>query len=787
MAVDKEENMQRTSTIDFHKQGEFHRRKGFHVQKIATGEAQLKWFIGLMPLLSVICLAMLLASCADASGGERNYAANSPIGSGQTDSCSVSEVRYPTNVQDFGDGNLLYGGRNFLQVANDVEHLGRDLKYPVGTPIHPIACGRLVLYRPANGYGTLVVVIEHTLDSPFIVQNGDGTDITITKFLSIYGHGSKYDPTGAGPDLTLSVGQIVKPSDVIMYIQNDDNNGDGPEHLHLGIRIQSQVEAQLTDSKTWFRGNDNEEGDHKKYYANPATFLPLLADHVGYSLASPPVTSVKQHPIGTLLFDETAGEYWLVVEEDQKLKVTDYSVLPRVCAIKASQEELDCYRETALHELGMALDATVLKFDGQPEVYRLYPGSGFDTTGYQVFLSYESFLSWGYKDSDLLHYPASEKQELLSALPHLGGVGMMPGSLVSANGQSEVAVADQHGTRRPIIDYDTFLGLGYSPGCVYEIDESVMDVVAGARVDDMITLHGSETCVSGSSAIICTPGQVSPCSCGQTNGEQVCLDDGKSYGSCVCEPGPGGGGDGGSGGASGSGGSAGAGVECAEGQVRDCSNYCDDGFVGTETCVAGYWPNTCYCNPESSGTGGSGGSGSSSGTGGSSGATGGSGGASGSSGTGGVSGSGGTGGSGFDLVSVTLTYQGPDWTMPVLQGEWGSRPYGDLTGCTQLVAGYAECTFEVPESVLDSLHWQVSLGMNRYWGDTSGLAPAPCVPQSQLANYYGTSVTVIGTVSLKLDEVPTEFGLCSNGISNPNYSNICGESPFPYMNGCLNP
>ncbi|MBD3281224.1 hypothetical protein GF391_00570 [Candidatus Uhrbacteria bacterium] len=766
--------MQRTSKTDFQKQREFHESKGFSIHTISAGEARVKWFIGLLPLLGIISLAILLVSCASAADEEREFAANSPIGSGQADSCTVSEVRYPTNARDFGDGNLLYGGRNFLHFANGSNHLGRDPKYASGTPIHPIACGRLVLYRPADGYGTLVAVIEHSLDSPITVQNGDGEDVTISKFLSIYGHGSTYDPKGIGPNLSYSVGQIVQPSDVIMYIQDDDLNGDGPEHLHLGIRVQSQMEAQLTDSKTWFRGNDNEEGDHRKYYTSPATFLPLLARHVGYPLADPPGSGIRQHPIGTLLLDESAGDYWLVVEQGQKLKVTDVSVLPRACAVRAGPEELDCYSETAFHELGMILDATVLKFDGHPEVYRFYPGPGFETTGYQVFLSYESFLSWGYKDTDLQHYPASEKQALLSALPHLGGVGFMPGSLVSAQGQSEVAVANQHGTRRPIIDYDTFLELGYDADCVYQVQESVMDVVAGARVDDVITIHGSEICESGSSSAICTPGQVLPCSCGEMAGEQSCLDDGKSFGPCVCQPGPGGGGDGGS---------AGSAPECADGEARDCSQYCDPGFVGTQECEQGAWSTSCYCDPETSGTGGSGGTGGASGSGG----TGGTGGSSGTGGTAGGSGSSGTGGSGYDLVTVTLTYQGPDWTMPVLQGEWGSRPYGDLTGCTQLASGYAECTFEVPESVLDSMRWQVSLGMTRYWGDTSGLAPAPCVPQNELANYYGTGVTVIGTVSLKLDGVPTEFGLCSNGIANPNYSNICGESPFPYMNGCLNP
>lgn len=776
--MDKEENMLCTSKNQNPQTSTSN--PGFTVRRISGMRGSLLKMYGLLAFTGAslaVASAVLLTGCM--VGGEREFGKTqgSKIESGGAWLDFVDEVRYPTTAADFADSNLLYGNRDFLSTYQGIFHLGRDIIYRVGEPIHPIAPGKIVFYGPANGYGSLVVAIEHKLAEPMQVINGDGQMVTIDRFISIYGHGSKHDPTGVGQGLLLSAGQVVEPSDVIMYIQNDHENGDGTPHLHLGIRLQSYAQAIQTEPKYWLRGNDNSNGDFKKYYTAPKTFIPALAEHVGFALhVNAPSQSIVNHPIGTLLHDEQNATDWLVVEEGQILNVTSYTHLPRHCMINASQEELSCYKQAAFHQLGTVLDAQVIKFEGRPEVYRFYPGAGFQATGYQVFLSYESFLSWGYTDSDILLFPASEKQELVSALKNEGGVGMMPGALVSSWDESEVSVASQHGTRRPILDWETFQAMGFNPDCVFQVDPTTLDVVAGARVGDMITVPDAQVCLSGQGSKICTPGEVLPCDCGGITGSQACLDDGKSYGPCVCEPGPGGG-------VGGSGGSAGT-NDCVDGQVRDCSEHCDEGFIGTEMCTQGLWSNTCYCNPDSSGTGGSagstgtGGSGGSSGTGGSSGGTG---------GASGASGTGGTGGSGFDLVSITLVYQGPNWTMPVLEGEWGSRPYGALTGCTQLAAGYAECTFDVPEAVLDSLRWQVNLGMNRYWGDTSGISPAPCVPQNQLASYCGTSVTVIGTVSLKLDGAPTEFGLCSNGIANPNYSNICGESPFPYMNGCLNP
>ncbi len=790
VAVDEERNMNRTFTIK-------QTGKSTHsaqVLRLTSMEGAVQRFTVFLGLLALVILTVALVSCAAANNEDANKVTGRSITQTSGQTCLLSEVRYPTTAEDFTDANLLYGGRGFLHEYNGIKHLGRDLILPAGKVIHPIACGKLVVYRPAKGYGSLVAVLEHELPYPIEAVNGDGEYVQVKKFLSIYGHGSSSDPTNADADLTWQTGQNLQVSDALMYIQADkdeagqDVNGDGPEHLHFGIRLQSMSEAVGVDPTAWFRGNDSADGKYKKYFADPEMFMQNLFELFG-DATSPPanILSVTNHPIGTLLFEPGTGKDWLVVESDQILDVSSYQILPRSCRVVINTAELACYKKAAFHPLTMVLDAEVIKFDGLPEVYRLFPGPGYETTGYHVFLSYESFLSWGYKDADIKHFPASEKQELMSALKHQGGVGMMPGTLAKAIGQSEVAVADQHGTRRPIFHWDVFQQAGYSQSCVFEIDGSTLDVVAGSRSNDMLTSASLLECPAQAGSTICTPGSVLPCACGTLSGTQSCLDNGMQFGPCMCEPGPGG-----------------NTPECNQGEYRDCSSECPANYSGLDACDQGFWSGYCVCTPSNgtggsagssgtggaggaSGSGGSSGSGGTSNVGGSSGA-GGSGGTSnvgGSSGTGGIAGSGGSGGSSTDLVSVTLVYQGPSWTNPVIEASWGTRPYGAVPGCASSAPGYASCTFDVPQVVLDGMYWQVKLGNSRYWGDTSGVSPAPCVPAGELPNYYGTEVTVIGTVSLKLDGVPEIFGLCSNGIMNPAYSNICGESPYPYMNGCF--
>lgn len=182
--------------------------------------------------------------------------------------CDVREARYPTTMEEFAH---LYAGRGFLV---DNVHLGRDLLLGEGREIHPIACGIIRIYRSANGYGTLVVVVEHTLPEPMVVRTGSGSILTIRQFVSIYGHLRGTSARSGGYALPWRVGSLVTPQDVIGYVQVGSLNGDGAEHLHLGIRLQNAREAELSDA-SWFRGYDATPSQ-RRWFADPATFLPQL-------------------------------------------------------------------------------------------------------------------------------------------------------------------------------------------------------------------------------------------------------------------------------------------------------------------------------------------------------------------------------------------------------------------------------------------------------------------------------------------------------------------------------
>jgi len=114
--------------------------------------------------------------------------------------------------EDFVAGS--YEGRTFLQPAN---HLGEDSAHRHHDPIHAIANGRVRYSGTATGYGR-VVVVEHRLP--------DGV-----RLCSIYGHLCGH----AGYPL-VPKGSRVAPGDVVGSIGDVHENGDGREHLHLGLR-----------------------------------------------------------------------------------------------------------------------------------------------------------------------------------------------------------------------------------------------------------------------------------------------------------------------------------------------------------------------------------------------------------------------------------------------------------------------------------------------------------------------------------------------------------------------
>lgn len=378
--------------------------------------------------------------------------------------CSVSNTRYPTVPSDMLQ---VYNGRSFYADGN---HLGHDVDMPEGTAIHPVACGVLRIYRPATGYGRLAVVIEHKLDTPLVVANGLGSQITISSFLSIYGHlRSSQDAMGTVGVLGHQVGDMVGPEDVIGYVDNGSTNGDGDEHLHFGVRLQSIQAAKATDT-SWFRGYDTVPS-HRQWFADPVLFLATLTSSV---------KPVFWHPPGTIIRRPSNDTLW-VIDTDMRRGFVDPTTVVieglKARSIDVSDAELSCL-EIGADYLSPRAGHKVMKFDDASTVYEytgLEPGSW-----RKAFISYEAFLSWGWSDAQIIVWSSLMRDLFLDETEDHGFQVFRDGSLVKANGESEVSVVSE-GRRLPIADWSTFLALGYKAEQIVSVPPDTIDLVAGPR------------------------------------------------------------------------------------------------------------------------------------------------------------------------------------------------------------------------------------------------------------------------------------------------------------------
>ncbi len=188
--------------------------------------------------------------------------------------CDAMTVGYP--VMDRHAYERIYNHRGFYTDGN---HLGLDLNYPEGTPVYPIVPGIVRIYRAAQGYGTLVVVIEHCAGMPVTVSNGFGQETRVQRFLTIYGHLRKTSQYAGGNTLNWRAGDRVTPYDVIGYIQRDSANGDGAEHVHVGVRLQTMNDAIRQDPTAWFRGYDTAPSQ-KRWFADASIFYDELSSQL---------------------------------------------------------------------------------------------------------------------------------------------------------------------------------------------------------------------------------------------------------------------------------------------------------------------------------------------------------------------------------------------------------------------------------------------------------------------------------------------------------------------------
>lgn len=175
-----------------------------------------------------------------------------------------SPFRFPFSVaSDRGQWILpVIWGRLFYF---DYNHLGIDLYAKEGDTVYAVYDGIMRHYEAAGGYGELVAVIEHRRDPS--MKNAFLPPV----FLSIYGHLRDRQLRGSGEALKWKEGDRIRKGDIVGFINDDENNGDGGVHLHFGIRLQSAEQAKTNDSGRWLRGYDNRNGLQLRNFIDPVS------------------------------------------------------------------------------------------------------------------------------------------------------------------------------------------------------------------------------------------------------------------------------------------------------------------------------------------------------------------------------------------------------------------------------------------------------------------------------------------------------------------------------------
>lgn len=410
----------------------------------------------------LLFVVLLIVGACGAPTSNEETGTNSEDALNGSPSCTLTAARYPTVPADMAN---VYAGRAFYVDGN---HLGLDIALPEGMAIHPIGCGILRVYRAASGYGELVAVVEHKLATPITVTNGMGEQVSVLSFLSIYGHIRKSQDRNGTGFLGLHAGDQVGPDDVIGYINDNAHNGDGAEHVHLGIRLQTATQAVATEAN-WFRGYDTTPSQ-RKWFADPALFMPVLTSNAAPAF---------WHPPGSMVRRPSDGSMW-AIDHDLNRHQVDLATIANErlaeSAVDVSDAELGCYVEVAPYVSPRA-NHHVMKFDDASVVYDYVLGTSASRSS---FISYDAFLSWGWRDADIAIWPSSQRPAFLASAPDHGLQTFRDGSLVKAEGQSEIAVVSE-GRRLPITNWSTFLALGYRSEQVVTVPADTIDLVAGPR------------------------------------------------------------------------------------------------------------------------------------------------------------------------------------------------------------------------------------------------------------------------------------------------------------------
>ncbi len=215
-----------------------------------------RFWYGVIVLWALVALGTLFAACDFPMGivdGEDKAVPG----------CALDTVQEPWGLDG---GGRAVRTRGFLAEGT---HLGLDVALTEGHPIVPLGCGVVRFAGAARGYGTFAVVVEHRLEAGVSLRNGQGERVFVDRFLSIYGHLRKTpDRAGEGTALDLRPGMVITPRTILGYVQHRSLNGDGDEHLHFGVRLQTADAAQRSDAAAWFRGYDGSPS-HRGWFADP--------------------------------------------------------------------------------------------------------------------------------------------------------------------------------------------------------------------------------------------------------------------------------------------------------------------------------------------------------------------------------------------------------------------------------------------------------------------------------------------------------------------------------------
>ncbi len=223
------------------------------------GHTDRFWY-GIVILWALVALGTLFAACDFPMGivdGEEKTVPG----------CVLDTVQEPWGLDG---GGRAVRARGFLAEGT---HLGLDIALTEGHPIIPLGCGVVRFAGAARGYGTFAVVVEHRLAAGISLRNGQGERVFVDRFLSIYGHlRNTSDRAAEQATLDLRPGTVVTARTILGYVQHRSLNGDGDEHLHFGIRLQTAEAAQRTDPAAWFRGYDGSPS-YRGWFADPEDAL----------------------------------------------------------------------------------------------------------------------------------------------------------------------------------------------------------------------------------------------------------------------------------------------------------------------------------------------------------------------------------------------------------------------------------------------------------------------------------------------------------------------------------